>query len=292
MGSHKCEYCKKTFKQRYTLLRHQKKAKYCIAIQKNGNVNNQGEIHCKYCNLEFSRHTNQKRHLVNCKSYKIYQQNLSLEQKLSKVETKLAEKEHLLTLKDAQIEKLQNVINQIAMKPRTVNNYQQILNLQPVTQEYLDQQASLFCLEHFKRGIDGVVDYALEYPLKSAVICNDQNRKQFTWRDGDNDNAVISDPKMFHLTQKLCHSLEDRSQELLSTAISEITEECNRKIEEFSTNGDNYLAEVHREKMHRLIEIYNKYSKNICTLGKGEISDAISEFSHIMAIKIQKSFKT
>lgn len=276
-----CEYCSKTFTRKHNMLAHQKKAKYCLKLQRENGLQN---YVCEFCNSIFSRKDSLKRHKKKCAKHleKSEKDVIISEQKLI-----IAQMEKSIAEKDIQIEKLQEVINKIAMKPRTVN-HNQILNLQPVTQESLQEHSQYFQLEHFKKGLDGVAEYALEHPLRSSVICNDQNRKNFTWKDGDHGDVIINDTKMYHLTHKLCDSIQERSTVLLTEAIREITEECNRKIEEYTQSGQDYLAEVHRSRMLKVIETYDKYSKNIQTLGSGEISDAISEFSNIMAMKIQK----
>ena len=35
----------------------------------------------------------------------------------------------------------------------------------------------------------GLAKYAIDYPLKDRVICTDDSRYQFKWRDGDNDDS-------------------------------------------------------------------------------------------------------
>lgn len=310
MPTYTCEFCTKTFKQRCTLLRHQQKAQYCLDIRskKARLVIEESRISCEFCKQKFTRISNLKRHQDSCYKKIEYIQSTkisALQDEVDKLKKALVLKEESLIAmqhelnrlqyvdqqlleKKLEVEKLQKVINKIAMKPRTVTTNQQIINLQPITQQQLNDLSNNFRLEHFKRGMVGVVDYALEHPLSNSLLCNDQSRKQFTWRDGDNENAVVSDPKLFHLTQKLCNSIQDRSRALASEAIGEITEECNRKIDEYTESGEEYLAEVHREKMFRMVDTYDKYCKNIQNLGNGEINDAINEFSNIMAIKILK----
>ena len=75
-----------------------------------------------------------------------------------------------------------------------------MIQLNPITDQYLSEQAQNFTISHFQNGLDGISEYA-EYPLKNAITCSDQNRQQFNWRDGDNGNHVICDSKLYHLTK-------------------------------------------------------------------------------------------
>jgi enoyl reductase-like protein len=63
-----CDKCNKTFSKRYNYLMHINRKTPCSNENENDNENEEiNELSCKYCNKEFSRKDNLKRHLITCK---------------------------------------------------------------------------------------------------------------------------------------------------------------------------------------------------------------------------------
>ena len=64
-----CEFCKNKFNSKYVLSNHQKRAKYCIEIQKKNGINNETELFkCQDCGIEIAKNS-KDRHLSVYKSY-------------------------------------------------------------------------------------------------------------------------------------------------------------------------------------------------------------------------------
>lgn len=62
-----CEFCQKTFSSKYILKNHQKRAKYCLEMQKNFTTEIISDlVKCPYCEYEMAPHHLQ-RHLLKCK---------------------------------------------------------------------------------------------------------------------------------------------------------------------------------------------------------------------------------
>ena len=104
-----------------------------------------------------------------------------------------------------------------------------------------------------------------------------------------NDNNVIYDNKMFHLSQKLGKSLKDKSESLMLEAIAEIETEYNQKIKQYTECDDLDRVSFYQEKMIEFKSLYEKYSKNIYKLELGDVKCIINKFSKLMSIKLPKS---
>lgn len=308
-----CEYCGKTFANKYILKNHQQRAKKCLEIQ--GKIKNNDNIfECQYCNKKLQYKYSLKKHLTICASRinetkqtelnqitnrnkklidDIYLQKIEIQQKdieIQEYKIKCQQMEREIQEKKVQIIKLQETIEKVALQAKNVTNInKQVINLQPITSESLEENSKNFTLRHFKDGLDGLCNYAIEYPLSNALTCTDQNRQQFKWIDGDNDNNVIYDNKMYHLSQKLGKSLKDRSESLMMEAISEIEKEYNQKIMEYSECDDLDRVSFYQEKMIKFKNLYEKYAKNISKLERGDVTYIINKFSKLMSIKLPKS---
>ena len=71
-----CEYCKKTFSNKYNVKNHQKRAKYCLAIQQENNIEVDSDlIKCEYCE-HLSTPEQFTRHLKTCKEKIKYESTL------------------------------------------------------------------------------------------------------------------------------------------------------------------------------------------------------------------------
>jgi hypothetical protein len=282
------------------MIRHQKNTKYCISIQEK--LKSQEKVvekqelvtECKLCSKNFSCAWNLKRH--NCSVKKIIAENTKnnliiieqsllvkqLSKQLKSLKKQLSKQ---LKEKDRQIEKLQNTINKIAMKPKTINNIAQVVNLQSVSQSSLDNHSENFTLEHFKRGLDGVADFSIKFPLNNAISCQDSNRKQFLWRDGDNGDVVMHDKNIYHMAKKIGQSLRHRSEDLLKKAVDEITLVFENKK---SNTDDPTMIAFYQTQLVAVKTQYTKCARDISNLELGDINSAVVEFARIMSIKVPR----
>ena len=314
-----CSYCHKTFTNKYILKNHQKRSKKCLELQGKKIVTNTFE--CEYCNKKLQYKYSLKKHKEICSIRikmnkesqinkltihqdellnEIHLKNIEIQNKTKKInkqyieiqeyKIKCQQMEKEIIEKKVQIVKLQETIEKVALQAKNITNInKQVINLQPITSESLEESSKNFTLRHFKDGLDGLCNYAIEYPLSNALTCTDQNRQQFKWIDGDNDNNVIYDNKMYHLSQKLGKSLKDRSEKLLLEAITEIEIEYNQKIKRYSDCDDLDRVSFYQEKMIEFKNIYEKYAKNISKLENGDVTYIINKFSKLMSIKLPKS---
>ena len=252
----KCKFCNNTFQNFSILNHHQKNAKYCLEIQLK---EKQVAFQCQFCTKTLSSKQSLDRHSKICNIKNVDKKGVEsspniLEKYNMKCRENVEMRQEMMNMNlklqkyQQEIQRLQTKIEEIAMQTKqniTINNKinQQVIQLNPITDQYLSEQAQNFTISHFKNGLDGISEYAIEYPLKNAITCSDQNRQQFNWRDGDNGNHVICDSKMYHLTRKLGKSLQEKSETLLTEVINEVEEKYNDLISQHTQNNETIEVE-------------------------------------------------
>ena len=293
----RCEFCNNTFQNISILNHHQTNAKYCLKIQ---SKETQYSFKCQFCTKTLSSKQSLDRHSKVC-SIKIDDiQNRNISERYNmKCRENDEMRQQIMTMEldldkyQQEIQRLQTKIEEIAMQAKqniTINNKinQQVIQLNPITEQYLSEQAQNFTISHFKNGLDGISEYAIEYPLKNAITCSDQNRQQFNWRDGDNGNHVICDSKMYHLTRKLGKSLQEKSKTLLTEVITEVEEKYNDLIYQHIQNNDTIEVEYYQEKLIDFKKLYMDYKDDITKLADGDLGNVIQKFSKLMSMKLPK----
>ena len=131
----KCEFCNNVFATKSNLNAHQKKAKYCLAIQ---GVKKQADYVCQACGKAFYGSYELRRHLLGCKQqdrmvlYKNQIDNLKKENLLLKKENEILREDK----KD--IQQRYDKLSLTAVKRPTVSNKTMyvnnlIKNMQPLT---------------------------------------------------------------------------------------------------------------------------------------------------------------
>ena len=290
----KCKFCNNTFQNFSILNHHQKNAKYCLEIQIK---EKQAAFQCQFCTKTLSSKQSLDRHSKICNIKNVDKKGIEsssniLEKYNMKCRENVEMRQEIIKYQQ-EIQRLQTKIEEIAMQTKqniTINNKinQQVIQLNPITDQYLSEQAQNFTISHFKNGLDGISEYAIEYPLKNAITCSDQNRQQFNWRDGDNGNHVICDSKMYHLTRKLGKSLQEKSETLLTEVITEVEEKYNDLIYQHTQNNETIEVEYYQEKLVDLKKLYMDYKDNITKLADGDLGNVIQKFSKLMSMKLPK----
>lgn len=283
-----CEHCNNTFKNISVLNTHKKTAKYCLILQNKNNT----EFTCLKCKKQFSTKNRLLTHNEICEKKEI---SISIEQYKKENEflrEQLKEKDiqfkEQLKEKDLQIKELQNQLANIAMsavnKPINIQNIKHntntqrinntINNLIPITENYLKEQAEFLTLEHVKNGINGYVQYALDYPLKDRIVCTDFSRRKIKYKDENGD--LIDDPEMVILTQKLFKAIEDKNDILISQYIKELHEKYKVLIMEPNNEMNDEESFQYANKLemitNELFRIKNQ-NKNIKDIANGNKND-------------------
>lgn len=214
MDKLKCEYCLKCFVTKSNLKAHQKKAKYCLEMQRKLNVQVVANLKvCSYCKIECDPH-NLKRHLVVCKAKKehcseVYEERIRfLEEKLKMMEIELSSANAKLEIFKADHDSLVD----LAKQPRTTNNNtvnNKVLNMSILDlgkdriQNIIETDLTY---NHGAGGQAGIAEFVAEKVLiddkgNSTFLCTDPARRVFKYRDSEGN--VCKDIEARCLTDSL-----------------------------------------------------------------------------------------
>jgi len=207
------------------------RAKVSKSEQKSLKKNEDKSYQCQFCLEKFSRKYNLVRHEKSCKLGVIM--SISVEnQKLLEINKKISKE--ILEIRKEYEEKLRQKdteIKELAMaginRPTTINRNkitinQKISNLDTLHFEKMGEYSEYLTIEHIKAGLDGYVDYALEYPFKNRVVCSDFARRKIKYKDTDGN--VINDLEMTKLAKQFFESISQKNQELTHQYANEIRE--------------------------------------------------------------------
>ena len=181
-----CQYCAKTYSNKYNLINHQKTAKKCLLLQEK---EAETIFKCDGCSSTFTRRSVYTNHLNNCARY---------------VEVRLSEEyEWQLIGKDEENEKLREenkkLRKELAKRPviNITNNNKDCVFVS-VTPELFQKHKHNLTNDHVDAGAFGMARYAADYPLKDAVKCKDLSRRVLTYHN--EEGKAIKDQDGLRLT--------------------------------------------------------------------------------------------
>ena len=214
-----CKFCKNQFSGNTSLKHHQQTAKYCLKLQ---GVKTKKYV-CNSCGKNVSTKHRLATHYQSCSEYKQSQYEIEFKSERQQLIDKILELENNIREKNKHIEKLEDKLENIAIKavqrPTTTNNINKthinnfIHNMKPVTTTHLTEHAPNLTIEHVQKGASGYAEYALEYPLKDRVDCVDYARRKIKFKD--NEGQLITDPEMVKLAPMFFDSIKEKSSELV-----------------------------------------------------------------------------
>ncbi len=210
MSTVTCEYCSSKFSRTADLLRHQRKAKYCM---KERGLLTEPETHrCPYCRSVYSRKDSLARHInSNCKH--------------------LHEATPYLEL----VRQMETLKHQIA----NVNNRNVVVNnLQPITDEELRVQIENLTIDFILEGGKGFADFANTYPFKGRVLCTDKSRRKLRYRDQDGE--VVDDGGGHKLVQRFFQAIATCNEELISAEYNIL----QREVETIAQEGRAHTSDI------------------------------------------------
>lgn len=311
----KCEICFNIFKNNSILSNHKRTAKYCLKMQNKEN----DKYNCEYCDKKFTTKYSLELHCINCnirKELENKENNSShkkqLKEQKEKYELLLKEQKdkYELLLKDQEnkyelllkeqenkyeikIKDLQNQIRDLASlaisKPTHIHNKhtqqhtqninQIINNLTPITEQHLEEQAKFLTLDHIKNGVNGYVQYALEYPLKDKIICTDYSRRKVKYKD--EKGKITDDPEMVTLSQKLFKAIDEKNSFLINKYIKELQIKYNLVITDPNNDMNDEESKQFDTKLNTLLEELFKVKgqrKDIYNISNGDKNETYYEF--------------
>jgi hypothetical protein len=118
-----------------------------------------------------------------------------------------------------------------------VNNY--IAQMENVTNDRFQQCTQFLTHEYIKKGINGYVEYALDFPLNNRIVCVDLARKKIKYKDQDGN--LVTDPNMEILGKQLFESIQGRNEELNKEQIEQLKQEREKNKYEPGDGVEEYL---------------------------------------------------
>lgn len=213
-----CEFCNNIFSTKYVLNNHQKRAKYCIELQKSRGCEVTVDLYkCEHCSLEMAVE-NKMRHLNNCKiKYKniitTQAKKISdLEKELDKLQAKL---EIYKELSDRELSCVEDIAKQPRNQVNTQTNNLMMMTPMDISQEcFASSIQTNFTKDYLLDGQKGAARFAVDNLLKDAngdlkYICTDPSRQIYRFKTLTGE--LERDVKAKKLTRALCANLTKKS---------------------------------------------------------------------------------
>jgi hypothetical protein len=255
-----CLFCKKSFVNKSSLIRHQKNAKFCLKIQ---NQNKEIDFVCPSCDKHLSSKQRLESHHTTCDKHKT---QLESETLLNKLKERDAQIEKLDKQVTALQDKLENIAIKAISRPTTTNktqiNNNNTFNLAPITDERFIECVSKLTLEYMLKGPEGYAQFALEHPLKDSVICTDFARRKVEYKE---DGTIKTDPEMSVLSSKFFKSIKERNRELLKKyGVTIYDGDDYDFIEDETKKIADYITGVNKGSQGEKTDFHHDFVKEVC----------------------------
>ena len=227
-----CEFCKKEFAYKGTLITHQKTAKYCLQLQGKNIIH---LFECNFCIKNFTTHQNLKEHILVCKEkekidiqqkekkYEVQIINIKVEyedkiekqkqeyieklnNKDSYYQEKLSEKNEYISKLEAKLEKLESTVTTIALESNRNNvvdeSEEDDIDNIPIPLIPLSEQMSSIVIEEVKEEIvysnitlNNVVitSRPLDHYVNATQLCQAGGKKFSHWFSLETTKELINE---------------------------------------------------------------------------------------------------
>lgn len=248
-----CEFCNNEFTNKVVLGTHQRRAKYCLEIQKQRSNNVVEElIECEYCIAKVDMYKIQ-RHYETCKAklrHELTQKDELIEQLRQEVISLRAEVKLYMKYREEDRKDLHKlasrptIIDKSVKKTKTTKTTNNVGNTTVVTSlnfddsEYFKQKINEKYDKHYlNNGHNGVVQFATKFLLTDKdgdymYVCTDKDNKVFMYKN--HDGADTMDPKAEKLLGVIHKPIIDKAKNILEVNI------MNVKSEEYSVLVDEF----------------------------------------------------
>ena len=253
-----CKYCEHKFNTISLLTRHQKRAAYCRQLQGIG-----VEVYDCDCGKKYTLKASLQRHKKVCTQSTGVQLEKQ-EELLLKVIDKYSE-----MVKDLQLQ-----ITELATKSNQTNNNNNrnmvMQNLQPITDDDLQEHLEVLSLDFIQQGAKGYADFAGNYPLKDKVLCTDRSRKRIRYKNASGE--LTDDGRS--LAKRFFQAISERNTAILNRAYSDLHHEMQTIV------ANNLAGEVDVTNiLARATDLQNILIKSQ-NAARGEDDEFAQEFLH------------
>ena len=224
-----CQYCNNLLKNNWSLINHQKTAKYCLKLQEK-TVEKNDKFNCNFCGIFLSTKQRLVSHAKSCNANTPYVQSIfaKYEQKISKLDKEITELKAQLQIYKELSDRELSCVEDIARQPRTQNNNTQnnLMMLSPLNlnkEAFAETIRDSFTKDYFLQGQKGVARFAVEKLLRDSdgklkYVCTDPSRQVYRFKTLDGE--LERDIKAKKLTSVLAENLTKQSHSLSFEEIS------------------------------------------------------------------------
>ncbi len=153
---------------------------------------------------------------------------------------------------EEQISRLKKEICSLHKRPTTTVNIdnrtqiqaENLVYVNTVSQKHLEEHAVSLTLGHVNNGAVGYAQYAIEYPLKGSIHCQDFSRKKLMYKQEDGN--IVTDYAGRKLTRKFFESLREKTDRKAKEKMFEIM---------MWEGEDDEIVEARRAQIDRLRQI-------------------------------------
>lgn len=200
-----CEFCKATFRDKYTLHRHLNTSKKCLKNRPKIYIN------CIWCNEKFVSKNDLEKHDKECKADK----NMIYIQLLEELKNKDKQIENIIREKDKQIENIiKDLTNKVNTSTTTTNNINTVtynnFNLNCAKPLLLSKERIIRVMDmtcepnYIKRGQEGLADWFLNEVCRNenndiSIECTDKTRRRFRYEDENEKPKLIAGTQLTEL---------------------------------------------------------------------------------------------
>ena len=242
-----CEFCSHKFSTKTALVHHTKTAKYCLKLRGQTSA-----FVCKVCDKKLSEKRTYEKHVEKCGTMEAQKKIEFLEKQVQEQKRQIAEL----------LDKLENVAIQASKKSTTTN----IVNLIPMTDDWLKESAELLTIEHIENGGSGYAKFASENSFKDRVKCLDVSRKILQYKDKD---KLVRDQKGRKLAEKFFDSINTKNAELIEKATDEIKEllkDTNRSDLDALMDKTRRLIILGNDVSYKRTRLQEEFVRELCVL--------------------------
>lgn len=260
-----CEYCGNIFTTKCSLNKHQRTARYCIKLREKSDIPVKKFV-CEYCDATFTSRYRQHDHTKKCRE--LYQKgfNNGMKEFQTLSQKQLEDKDKTIAKLEAKIERLENKLENIAVKgatksTTTTNNNITIKTLEPLTKEKLESIQGL----NISRALEGGIGYGkvfIENGLGNSVACTDISREAVIYKN--EEGKIKPDPGLRTVSSKFFGALKGKNSEIVDKyaegyefeSPQEIVGKLN-KASDIKTNVENISVDSNNK-------VYKDFSKYVC----------------------------
>ncbi len=246
--AYRCAFCNSVLSSQANLLKHHKRAKFCLEIQGKEATKT---FTCA-CGKNYTHVDSFNRHKKDCQ-----QSTLDIKNILNKIEQLLQKS----------IDKPTNVVNNVA---NNIANNVALQNLEPLTDDDIKEHLNQLSLDFIQEGGKGFADFANSYPFKNRVVCTDKARKKLKYKNERGE--IINDNHGLKLARRFFQNIAPRNEEIINNEYHILQQQVQQIADEEKASTSD-ITEI-LTKASRLQEILL-----LCTeAAAGKDNELVQEF--------------